>query len=693
MEEHALFYGFSENPFKATPDARFFFLGQSNREALASIIYGINERKGFVLIMGGAGTGKTALVQYLSHKLAGKVPAVIIDQADTTFEQLLAKICLQLDLTPESPRKGTLIRQFNMDLIQRHARGENFVLLIDDAHNVSEEVMDELRLLSNLETRHSKLIQIVLLGQPAIRIKLNSKNLKQFNQRIVIKGRMGRLTEEESRQYIDHHLRLVGGESFDVFTPQALSLICRRAGGVPGTINSICDHAFSIGYQHSAKRIDLPTVKEALNRACRPRQRFSPAWAFGKTVLLKGTTHSVKETIGRVYRQKQRLSRAWALGKTFLLGEISYSGKRALNQACQQKRRLSGVFGGKKLSAGRIFFFGQRGLDRAYRHKQRVARAWSLGKTFLTAKGSYFALAILCLLMGILLNRDQIKINSKKTEIKPLPGNRMVAGKVSAPVVPKGIDFLPGNSPSPALEKIEPLPSAEHSTGRRKGSVHAPQSKRKVPAGKAQVQPSARRNPLPRRTSTQKVPPPAKGRQTEAPPRNSPATSSGEKGPLSLPERSMANGKEDPHKPGIKIMAPESPAIIQSFAPKRLRPGDLCKVYLRALDRNGDMKYILCLLENGGPRLSIIKIKEENQEYFSGYLFFSTSEKNSWLNHTDLTLSIWIKDSAGHLSQPARFFLSLQPDIIPERPPRNLFEEISLGPVMTPLPNPLDTGG
>ena len=161
--------------------------------------------------------------------------------------------------------KASLIRQLQEYLIQRLARDENLAILIDEAQNLSKEVMEELRILSNLETPGSKLLQIVFVGQPELEAKLNSDDLRQLKQRIGIRRKIRPLTQEESRQYIDHRLRLVGSSSSEVFTPEAGSMICRYSKGIPRTINIVCDSALLIGYGISRKKIDANIIREVIS--------------------------------------------------------------------------------------------------------------------------------------------------------------------------------------------------------------------------------------------------------------------------------------------------------------------------------------------------------------------------------------------------------------------------------------------
>ena len=259
------FFGFAEQPFNVTPDPRFLFLTESHQEALSSMIYGIRERRGFISISGEVGTGKTTLIHHLLHNLDRKVKAVFLYQTQIPFEQLLKEILLELELPVGDGSKASLTRRLQEYLIQRLARDENVAILIDEAQNLSKEVMEELRMLSNLETPGSKLLQIVFVGQPELEAKLNSDDLRQLKQRIGIRRKIRPLTQEESRQYIDHRLRLVGSSSSEVFTPEAGSMICRHSKGIPRTINIVCDSAFLIGYGISRKKIDANIIREVIS--------------------------------------------------------------------------------------------------------------------------------------------------------------------------------------------------------------------------------------------------------------------------------------------------------------------------------------------------------------------------------------------------------------------------------------------
>lgn len=258
------FFCFSENPFHLTPDPRFLFLSNSHQEALSSMIYGIQEKKAFVSILGEAGIGKTTLVRHLLSLLDPRIKTVMIHQTFPSFEKMLKEILTEMDLPLGDQSKFFLTRQFNDYLSQRVDRNETIALIIDGAQNLSKEGLEDLRLLTNMEPERFKLLQIVLVGQPELEEKLNCEDLRQLRQRIAIRRWILPLTEEESRQYMEHRLNKVGSGIQKVFTSDAVSLICRCAKGNPRFINILCDKSFLIGYFLQKKKIDERIVREVL---------------------------------------------------------------------------------------------------------------------------------------------------------------------------------------------------------------------------------------------------------------------------------------------------------------------------------------------------------------------------------------------------------------------------------------------
>lgn len=258
------FFGFSEKPFGVTPDPKFLFLTSSHSEALASMGYGITERKGFLSITGEIGTGKTTLIYSLIRQLPKKIKTVLIYHTNITFEQILKSILLSLKIPFASEDRIILLDHLREYLTQRLSSQDNLAIIIDEAQNLSRGVMEELRMLSNFETPQSKLLQIVLVGQPELEANLNAEELKQLKQRIGIRRQIRPLRLDESKKYIDHRLNLVGSNSSDLFTPEALSLICDYSKGIPRTINILCDNSFLIGYAASQKKINADIIREVI---------------------------------------------------------------------------------------------------------------------------------------------------------------------------------------------------------------------------------------------------------------------------------------------------------------------------------------------------------------------------------------------------------------------------------------------
>ena len=258
------FYKFSEKPFNITPDSKFFFPSTKHTEALNNLIYAINERKGFVVITGEIGAGKTTVYRTLLNKLDLNTRVATITNTHLTCKELITEILEELEVDYRPGTKQKLASQLNAHLVKQLAQNINVVLIIDEAQNLSPKVLEEVRMLSNLETEKEKLIQIILVGQPQLKKKLQNLKLEQFKQRIALYYHLYPLTKEESKQYIAHRIKLVSANGMDFFTPQALDLICEHSRGIPRIINLICDSALLSGYICESKTINEGIISEVI---------------------------------------------------------------------------------------------------------------------------------------------------------------------------------------------------------------------------------------------------------------------------------------------------------------------------------------------------------------------------------------------------------------------------------------------
>ena len=259
------YYGFSEKPFDVTPDPRFLYLTPDHRETLASLIYGIKERRGFITITGEVGTGKTTLLNAALERLDNKIRVAFIFNTDVTFEQMLSMALYEWGLLKPKDRlsKVNAIQRLNRFAIQQWAKGGNVVLIVDEAQNLNNNLLENLRLLSNLETQKHKQVQIVLSGQPELDIKLRLHELRQFTQRISLRRYVSPLDEKDTYAYLKHRLAIAKYSGPSLFSPKAQQLIWEYSGGVPRKINILCDNAFLIGYGLQKKKIHAAVVQEA----------------------------------------------------------------------------------------------------------------------------------------------------------------------------------------------------------------------------------------------------------------------------------------------------------------------------------------------------------------------------------------------------------------------------------------------
>jgi general secretion pathway protein A len=262
MKDYIQYYGFSENPFDLSPDPEFFFLSETHMEALESLLNVVKERKGFMLLVGEGGTGKTVLIKHLIKSLDKYANVVYFSEGNLSYEQILNELLFKLKLSPKRINKASMLFELDEYIIQNPALGKNLILIIDDAQDISEDVLEELLLTSNPENNISKLLQIIFVGRPKLETKLNTKGLKQLKKRIGTISRIKPLSQAESLGYIDHRLLHAGCQSIDVFSPKAVNLIYRYSDGKPIKINLICQNAIFKGFEYSEQPISPKTVKK-----------------------------------------------------------------------------------------------------------------------------------------------------------------------------------------------------------------------------------------------------------------------------------------------------------------------------------------------------------------------------------------------------------------------------------------------
>lgn len=257
------FFGLQESPFNVNPDPRYLFMTQQIQEALAGLTYGIQNRKGFILLTGEVGTGKTTLLNRLLDWLRGQgMSTAYIFNSRLEVNHLFDFMMAEFEIPCKSREKSQVLMSLNQWLLDRYRAGETAVLIVDEAQNLSPEVLEEIRLLTNLETSTEKLLQIVLTGQPELEEKLRLPELRQLRQRITLRCHTAALSLEETFGYVAERLRIAGANGEPIFSKEAIQTVHTYSRGIPRVVNLLCEHALINSYVEGLQPVPAHVVEE-----------------------------------------------------------------------------------------------------------------------------------------------------------------------------------------------------------------------------------------------------------------------------------------------------------------------------------------------------------------------------------------------------------------------------------------------
>jgi len=289
------FFGLNEKPFAITPDPRYLYMSARHTDALAHLLYGISESGGFIQLTGEVGTGKTTLIRSVLEQLPAKADIALILSPQLTTLEFLATIIQELRCPPPADRTVKAhIDVLNTHLMQAHAEGRRVVLIVDEAQTLSPELLEQVRLLTNLETSKQKLLQIILIGQPELRELLDRPEMRQIAQRITGRYHLEPLRKDETRAYVSHRLRVAGTQN-DIFTKRAINALYKHARGIPRLINVIADRALLAAYTKDQRKVDAKLVSAAAAEVFGVRRK-APWWPFatgvaGAAAIVLGVTN------------------------------------------------------------------------------------------------------------------------------------------------------------------------------------------------------------------------------------------------------------------------------------------------------------------------------------------------------------------------------------------------------------------
>jgi len=305
------YYGLKEKPFNILPDPDYLFMSKGHENAYTHLEYAIMENKGFVVVTGEIGSGKTTLINFLISKIQQEVQIGLINQTYVTPTQFVKMVCQDFELSIDDMDKAEMVDLLHEFLLNQFSNNERVILIIDEAQNLTPKTMEELRMLSNLESEKHHLIQMILVGQPELKMKLQRKDLVQFSQRVTVHCHLNGLSQAEVKKYIDYRLQKGGAVDLEIFDKAAIDTIYQYTGGIPRLINVICDSALVYGFADGIKKIDKKTietvVKEREEGGLFSDTRTEDTSGINKIVEISQDKINCNQPIGDMLRRLQLL--------------------------------------------------------------------------------------------------------------------------------------------------------------------------------------------------------------------------------------------------------------------------------------------------------------------------------------------------------------------------------------------------
>jgi general secretion pathway protein A len=339
---YTAFFGFNYKPFQLTPDPEFLFMSRAHKKAITYLKYGIADNSGFILLTGEIGTGKTTILRSMIKDIPQDVKLARINNTKVTSEQLISMISEDFGLDVKGLDKTRLLSNLSDFLISQYAQGGRAMIIIDEAQNLSSDLLEEIRLLSNLETDKSKLLQIILVGQPELNIKLGSPKLEQLRQRMTVCTHISPLTRDEVEFYIKYRLKVAGNEEAVVFEEGVLDAIYEFSKGIPRLINVLCDFTLLTAFTDERKTIDMVLINEVINDLIVESPETKAASSLSEKSIFPDQYSEIDTALSSIHLRLQNLESAVSeIKKSNNTDNDRYRRLEALVNACRVSKSSS----------------------------------------------------------------------------------------------------------------------------------------------------------------------------------------------------------------------------------------------------------------------------------------------------------------------------------------------------------------